>query len=102
MAISKGSIDDFTMIENSTLQEIKNSIEILNEKFDLRWRHQDMQFKNLDEKFNSIDKKFLDIDKRFDSLDKKIEKVDTRMWQIIILLLSYPLGLIVGKLCHIF
>lgn len=37
-----------------------------------------------------------------DSVDKKIEKLDARMWQIIILLLSYPLGLIVGKITHIF
>jgi hypothetical protein len=36
------------------------------------------------------------------SLDKKIEKLDTRQWQIIVLLLSYPLGLLIGKLCHIF
>jgi hypothetical protein len=42
------------------------------------------------------------IDKGLDALDKKIDKLDTRQWQIIILLLSYPLGLIIGKLCHIF
>lgn len=42
------------------------------------------------------------IEKGIESLDKKIEKLDTRQWQIIILLLSYPLGLIIGKLCHIF
>lgn len=42
------------------------------------------------------------MEKGIESLDKKIEKMDTRQWQIIILLLSYPLGLMVGKLCHIF
>lgn len=42
------------------------------------------------------------MEKGITSLDKKIEKLDARQWQIIILLLSYPLGLIIGKLCHLF
>lgn len=37
-----------------------------------------------------------------EQVDRKVEKLDARMWQIIILLLSYPLGLIVGKITHIF
>lgn len=35
-------------------------------------------------------------------VDSKIEKLDMRLWQIIILLLSYPLGLMIGKITHIF
>jgi len=42
------------------------------------------------------------IQKSIESLDKKIDRIEYRQWQIILLLLSYPLGLIVGKLCHIF
>jgi hypothetical protein len=42
------------------------------------------------------------MEKGIDGLDKKIEKLDTRQWQIIILLLSYPLGLLIGKLTHVF
>ncbi len=42
------------------------------------------------------------IEKGIETLDAKIEKLDGRQWQIIILLLSYPLGLIIGKLVHLF
>lgn len=42
------------------------------------------------------------LKKDFEFFDKRLEKIDTRLWQIIVLLLSYPLGLIVGKICHIF
>lgn len=42
------------------------------------------------------------IEKGMDSLDKKINQLDARQWQIIFLLLSYPIGLLIGKVCHIF
>ncbi len=42
------------------------------------------------------------IDLRLGYIEKRLDKLDGRLWQIILLLLSYPLGLIVGKLCHVF
>jgi hypothetical protein len=89
----------FTIIENNTLTEINNALQILGEKFDLRWKHQDYQFTSLTE---NIGLRFDTIDKKIEFLERVVNKLDSRMWQIIILLLSYPLGLIIGKLCKVF
>lgn len=101
--------DYIIAIDNKTIQSIQNTLMILEEKFDLRWKHQDMQFKSLDVKFTAIDQRFDQVDNKFKDMDKKLDKIDARfeklsgrLWQIIMLLLAYPLGLIVGKLCHVF
>lgn len=57
---------------------------------------------DLKESIIRIDAKIDNFIKQTDELGKKIEKIDARLWQIIVLLLAYPLGLIVGKLCHVF
>lgn len=90
------------LIEFKTIQAIQNSLAILDEKFDLRWKHQDMQFKSLDDKFKSIDDKFKDMDKKLDRIDLRIDRLSSRFWQIVMVLVAYPIALIVGKLCHVF
>ena len=42
------------------------------------------------------------IEVKLEYIEKKIDKMDARQWQIIVLLLSYPLGLIAAKICHLF
>lgn len=80
--------DNYFVIDTKSINAIQKSLAILEEKFDLRWSHQDMQFKA--------------VDQRLSEVDRKIEKLDGRFWQMIMILVSYPIALIIGKLCHLF
>ena len=42
------------------------------------------------------------MSKDLNRVENKIDKQEGRQWQIIVILLSYPIGLMIGKICHIF
>lgn len=61
------------------------------------------EIRDFKEKLRGFEDRFdKKLDREVSILVKVIDRIDARMWQIIIILLAYPVGLIVGKICHVF
>ena len=61
------------------------------------------EIRDFKEKLKGFEERFdKKLEREISLLIKVIDRIDSRMWQIIIILLSYPVGLIVGKICHVF